>query len=401
MNLIDSLQMAWKTLTVNKLRSGLTMLGIVIGNSSVIALVGIGQGVQSYSLTQLESYGSNLLSVLASLEGEGGLGEEISLLTLTDAEAIATQAPDVQEVAPQISMQAVVAYSTQHTSTTLTGTTPGFLYVRNATVASGRFLSESEQRQSAPVIVLGAVPARRLFGSLNPVGQEVRVENATFRVIGVLQPKGSRAGVNQDDAAYIPITTMVSQLSGQQSPYGIPIDLIEISAKDKQRIASAVFQVTNILTRRHGKQDFSIQSDQAFEAIIGQVTGSLSLMLVAIASISLVVGGIGIMNIMLVSVAERTQEIGLRKAVGATSRDVLVQFLIEAVILSLMGGGIGTGIGVGIVFLIAGFTPLGPAVSWVAITLAMGVSGGIGLIFGVLPAHQAARLDPITALRRA
>jgi putative ABC transport system permease protein len=393
--------MAVKTLTTNKLRSSLTMLGIIIGNGSVIALVGIGQGVQNYSIGQLESYGSNLLSIFASLETESMVGEEAPTLVLADAEAIATQAPAIKEVAPQISFQSAIVQGNRNIQTTITGTTPGFLYVRNTTVTSGRFFNPSEQLQNAPVVVLGAVPARKLFGNVNPIGQEVQIHHITFQVIGVLQAKGSRSGINQDDVVYVPITIMASQLDGRQSPYGLPIDSIEVSAQDQQSVPAAIFQINNLLTRRHGRRDFTVQSDQAFQAVVGQVTGALSLMLVAIASISLLVGGIGIMNIMLVSVTERTQEIGLRKAVGATSHAILVQFLIEAVILSVTGGLIGTGFGIGGTLLVAAFTPLTPAVSFGAVMLSIAVSGSIGLVFGVLPAHQASRLDPIVALRSA
>jgi putative ABC transport system permease protein len=377
------------------------MLGIIIGNSSVIALVGIGQGVQQYTLDQLDSYGANLLSVFASFEAEGGIHNEASKLVLLDAEAIRTQAPSVREVAPQISFQTSIAYRSRRSQTAITGTTPGLLFVRNRIVASGRFFTASELTQNSRVMVLGAAPAQQLFDGSNPLGQEVQINQISFQVIGVLQSKGASAGVNQDDLVYIPITTLFSQLDGRPSPYGIPVDSIEVSAINKQSIPAAAFQTTNLLIRRHGKQDFSVQSDQAFQSVVSQVAQGLSLMLAAIASISLLVGGIGIMNIMLVSVTERTQEIGLRKAVGATSQAILIQFLIEAVILSVTGGVIGTAIGISGTMLVAMLTPLTPAVSWTAIVLSIGVSGSIGLIFGVIPARRAAQLDPIVALRSA
>ncbi|MBW4687816.1 MAG: ABC transporter permease [Komarekiella atlantica HA4396-MV6] len=401
MNFIESIKMAVKTLAANKLRSSLTMLGIIIGNSSVIAMIGIGQSVQNYSLAQIESYGSNLLSVFAgSEEAEGMIAEEPKLV-LSDAEAIITQAPAVKKVAPQISARQLIAYRNQTTQANITGTTPDFLYVRNATVASGRFFNSSEQRQNALVVALGSVPARKLFGSANPIGKEVQINNISFQVIGVMKTKGSFGGVNQDDIAYVPITTMASQIDGRQSPYGIPIDSIEVSAENEQSIWAASFQITNLLTRRHGKKDISVVANKSFQDLISQVTGALSLMLAAIASISLLVGGIGIMNIMLVSVTERTQEIGLRKAIGATQQAILTQFLIEAVILSVAGGLIGTGVGVGGTMIVGVLTPLKPGVSLPAIALAVSVSGSIGLIFGVVPARRAARLDPIVALRSA
>ncbi|NDJ20649.1 FtsX-like permease family protein [Nostoc sp. B(2019)] len=401
MNFVESIKMAVKTLAANKLRSSLTMLGIIIGNSSVIAMIGIGQGVQNYSLAQLESYGSNLLSVFAgSEEAEGMIAEEPKLV-LSDAEAIITQAPAVKKVAPQISARQSIAYRNRTTQANITGTTPDFLYVRNATVVSGRFFNSSEQRQNTLVVALGSVPARKLFGSDNPIGKEIQINNISFQVIGIMKTKGSFGGVNQDDVVYIPITTMASQIDGRQSPYGISIDSIEVSAENKQSIWAASFQITNLLTRRHGKKDISVIANKSFQDLVGQVTGALSLMLAAIASISLLVGGIGIMNIMLVSVTERTQEIGLRKAIGATQQAILTQFLIEAVILSVAGGLIGTGIGVGGTMIVGVLTPLKPGVSLPAIALAVGVSGSIGLIFGVVPARRAARLDPIVALRSA
>ena len=211
--------------------------------------------------------------------------------------------------------------------------------------------------------------------------------------------KGSFAGSNQDDAAYVPITTMATQLSGRRSPYGIPINSLRVSARDKQSIRAAAFQITNLLTRIHGEKDFTVMSNKSFKDLVSQVTTALSLMLAAIASISLLVGGIGIMNIMLVSVTERTQEIGLRKAIGATPTDILSQFIIEAVILSITGGLIGTGIGISGTIIVGMLTPFNPTVPLTAITLAVSVSGGIGLFFGVVPARRASKLDPIVALR--
>ncbi len=401
MNIVESIKMAVKTLAANKLRSSLTMLGIIIGNSSVIAMIGIGQGVQNYTLAQLESYGPNLLSVFAGSEDTEGLITEEPTLVLSDAEAIIAQAPAVKKVAPQISSRQSIAYRNRSTQASITGTTPEFLYVRNASVVSGRFFNSSEQTQNALVVALGSVPARKLFGSDNPIGKEVQINNISFQVIGVMKTKGSFAGVNQDDVAYVPITTIATQIDGRMSPYGIPIDSIEASAKDKLSIKAASFQIANLLTRRHGKKDFTVEANKSVQDLVGQVTGALSLMLAAIASISLLVGGIGIMNIMLVSVTERTQEIGLRKALGATQHAILTQFLIEAVILSVAGGLIGTFVGVGGTTIVGVLTPLKPGVSFAAITLAVGVSGSIGLIFGVVPARRAAQLDPIVALRSA
>ena len=400
MDITESWKMASRTLVENRLRSVLTMLGIIIGNWSVVVLVGIVQGVQTYTLNQLEAYGRNAFSVFPGTDEQSSIGtEEVSRLVLEDAIAIKTQASAVKEVAPQLSSGQSASYQGRSIQTTLTGTTPGLLYVRNISIARGRFFNTSEQVQNIPVAVLGSGLAQKLFGTTNPLGQSVVIKNLSFQVVGVMRSKGSLGGADQDNVAIIPITVMVTQIDGRQSPYGVPVDLIEVSAHDKSSIRAAVFQVTNLLMRRHGKQTTNIQTNKAFEDLISQVGSGLSLMLVAIASISLLVGGIGIMNIMLVSVAERTSEIGLRKAVGATRQDILQQFLIEAITLSTAGGLIGTLLGTGSLTLIALLTPLNPGIPLTAIILATSFSGGIGLFFGVIPAQRASRLDPIVALR--
>jgi putative ABC transport system permease protein len=401
MNPLENIKMAVKTLTANKLRSTLTVLGIVIGNASVVAMIGIGQGAQTFTQEKIESLGANLLYVFIDGQGsEVGTGEFPQLL-LSDAEAIAAQAPAVKLVSPIISASLTVNYQSRTTKATVQGVTPDFLPVRNMRVTTGRFWDEVAQRQDATVVVLGAELSQKLFNRTNPIGEEIQIGDRSFQVIGVLQRKGAALGVNPDVNAFIPITTLANQLVGRSVPGGISIDEIEISAKDQTSIRAAAFQVTNILTRLHGKQDFLVVANKSVQELLGQITGVLSIMLAAIAGISLLVGGIGIMNIMLVSVTERTQEIGLRKAIGAPEQSILQQFLIEAVILSIAGGIIGISIGVGSAVLVGVFTPLKPTVPFSAIVLATGVSGGIGLIFGVVPARQAAKLDPIVALRRA
>ncbi|MEH2409649.1 ABC transporter permease [Nostoc sp.] len=230
MDIFESVKMAVTTLTANKLRSSLTMLGITIGNAAVIALVGIGQGAQNYTSEKLESYGANSLFVYVSFEdAEGSTTSETPQLVLSDAEAIITQAPAVKAVAPQISSQLSISYLNRSTKTSITGTTPGFLYVHNMTVAKGRFFNSSEQQQNVQVMTLGAELAQKLFGSEDPLGKKVQVGNVSFLVIGVMKAKGSFAGQNSDDAAYVPITTMADQLTGLRSPYGIPIDSMQVS----------------------------------------------------------------------------------------------------------------------------------------------------------------------------
>ncbi|MDF5721945.1 MAG: ABC transporter permease [Rhizonema sp. PD37] len=398
MNIFESVKIAVTTLKSNKLRSSLTMLGIAIGNAAVIALIGIGQGSQNYTAEKLESFGANSLFVYVTVDTKGSTSETRQLV-LSDAEAIATQAPSVKAVAPQISSPLLISYLNRNIKSSITGTTPGFLYVHNMTVAKGRFFNQSEQQQNLQVVTLGANLAQKLFGSEDSLAKDVQIGNVSFLVIGVMKAKGSFAGQNSDDAAYVPITTMANQLMGQRSPYGIPIDSMQVSATDKQSIRAAAFQITNILTQLRGKQDISVFSDISFNDLINQITQALSLTLVAIGSISLLVGGIGIMNIMLVSVTERTQEIGLRKAIGATQEVILTQFLIEAIILSVCGGLIGIGVGLSCTTIIGILTPLKPIVPVQAIAVAASISGGIGLLFGVVPARRAAQLDPIVALR--
>ena len=407
MDLTESLKMAAKTLTANKLRSGLTMLGIIIGNASVIAMVGLGEGAQRYITGQLESLGPNVLFIVPGSRETRELGglEIPRNLVVADAEAIATQVPSVVGVAAENTTQGLVTYQNRNTNTSIVGTNRDFLTVRSFELDQGRFLTDLDQQRRARVAVVGATLAERLFEDENPLGKQIRASNVTFDVVGVLEKKGSNLGLDYDDAVMVPITTLSSRVVGQTSPYGIEVSFISVSARDQESMQTAEFQITNLLRLRHGitdgNDDFFINSQDTLLNIANTITGALTLMLAAIASISLLVGGIGIMNILLVSVRERTQEIGLRKAVGASQQDILIQFLIEAIILSVEGGVVGTLLGVSGIAVIAAFSPFEASASVGAIALAVGVSGGIGLFFGVVPARQAAKLDPIVALRSA
>ncbi|GAB4364579.1 MAG: ABC transporter permease [Elainellaceae cyanobacterium] len=405
MDIFESINMAVKTLTANKLRSTLTMLGIIIGNASVIAMVGVGQGAQRYAAEQFESLGPNVLFVIpGSDEARNSTVEVERALTLEDAEAIESQVPTVEAVAPQLQSQQPVTFGSRRTNSSVVGTTPEFTTVRDFEVEQGRFFTDLDVQRNNRVVALGSDVAEKLFWNSNPIGQQVRIKNVSFEVIGVMESKGAFLGNNQDDSLYIPVTTMSSRITGDTSPYGTAVTYISVAARDENSISAAQFQMTNLLRLRHkvvNENDFTIQTQKDALEIVGNVTGALTLMLAAIAGISLLVGGIGIMNIMLVSVRERTQEIGLRKAIGASQQDILVQFMIEAIILSAIGGLIGTGIGAAGVSLIGAVTPLKAGVSTTAIVIAVGVSGGIGLFFGVFPARQAAKLDPIVALRSA
>lgn len=405
MDIIESIKMAATTLVANKLRSSLTMLGIIIGNASVISMVGIGQGAQRLAAEQFESLGPNLLFVApGSQQARSTTLNMPKTLVLEDAKAIATQVPSIKEVAPLINSRLLVTYRNRNTNTTISGTTPEFLSVRSFNVAKGRFITNLDLDRNNPVVILGPELANRLFGNIDPIGQTVRIKNVSFQVIGVMEAKGSSLGDNQDANAYMPLTTMANRLVGRTSPYGLELTFISISAKNQDSISAAQFQIENLLRLRHkitDEDDFTVRTQKDILQIVGTITGALTLLLAAIAGISLLVGGIGVMNIMLVSVTERTQEIGLRKAIGAQERDILIQFLIEAVILSAAGGIVGTLLGISVIQLVSVVSPLKAGISPVAIILAVSVSGGIGLFFGVVPARRAAKLDPIVALRSA
>ncbi|MDB9318281.1 MULTISPECIES: ABC transporter permease [Cyanophyceae] len=405
MNFLESMQMAGKTLLSNKLRSALTMLGIVIGNASVIAMIGIGEGGQRFVAKQLESLGPNVLFVIPGNRASQRISRDVpKTLVFEDAQAIANQVPTVAAVTGELNSREVLTYGNQNSNVNIVGTTPAFLTVRDFETATGRFFTDVDMKRNNQVVVLGADLAERLFGNSNPQGQQLRIKNASFQVIGVLESKGSNLGVNYDEAALIPLITMANRIVGRTSPYGLELTYIVVSAKNAESVDAAQFQITNLLRLRHkitGEDDFTINTQKDALQTVGQITGALTIMLAAIAGISLFVGGIGIMNIMLVSVTERTQEIGLRKAIGATEQDILLQFIIEAVIVSVFGGVVGTAVGVSGILLVAVVTPLEAAISATAIATAVGVSGGIGLFFGVVPARRAAQLDPIVALRSA
>ncbi|PZO42570.1 MAG: ABC transporter permease [Shackletoniella antarctica] len=407
MNLQESLSMATKTLAANRLRSALTMLGIIIGNASVITMVGLGEGAQRFVTAQLETLGPNVLFVVPGSRETRQLGslEVPRTLVLADAEAIAAQVPSVSAVAAESSGRQLVTFRNRNANVNVVGITPAFLTVRSFEVASGRFVSDLDLTRSAQVAVIGGTLKERLFDNQPALGQQIRVGGVTFDVVGVLESKGSNLGLDYDDAVMVPLTTKDSRLAGaERSPYGVEVSFITVSARDRDSMSTAEFQITNLLRLRHNirdEDDFYISSQDSLLTIANTITGALTLMLAAIAGISLFVGGIGIMNIMLVSVRERTQEIGLRKAIGASQGDILGQFLIEAIILSIAGGVIGTAVGVSGILLIGVLTPFEAGLSGGAILITVTISGGIGLFFGVFPARQAAKLDPIVALRTA
>ncbi len=396
--------MAATTLLANRLRSSLTMLGIIIGNASVIAMVGVGQGAQKLATEQFQSLGPDLLFIVPGNPNIRSRSDVPKTLVLEDARAIARLVPSVRAVAPQLQSRQAISYSHKSTNTQLIGATPEFLTVRSYDVARGRFVTDLDLKGNNQVVVLGPDLANRLFGDSDPVGKRLRIRSLSFLIVGVMEAKGSSFGQNQDDTAFIPITTMANRIIGKTSPYGTEVNFIAVSAKSAESVGAAEFQTTNLLRLRHNiidEDDFTVRNQKDTLQIVNTVTGALTLMLAAIAAISLLVGGIGVMNIMLVSVTERTHEIGLRKAIGAREQDILMQFLIEAIILSAAGGLLGTMIGIGSISLVSMFTPLKAGVSPVVTILAVSISGSIGLFFGVIPAQRAAKLDPIVALRSA
>ena len=406
MNFIESVKMAGQTLLANKIRSSLTMIGMIVGNASVIAMIGIGEGAQKFVEGEVQALGTNVLIVRPGVPNarRSSIGNAPQTLIVEDAKAIATQVPSIQGVSAELNSSEIVRYSNKNVSALIFGTIPEFLEVRSFEMAKGQFLTELDVKQSNQVVVLGSELAQKLFGNTNPLGEQVRIQNVSVKIIGVLAPKGTSFGTNFDNSAAVPITTMANRIVGRKSPYGLAVTSIFVSIKDESQMDAAQFQVENLLRLRHKitiEDDFSVRNQKDLMARMGAISGALTLLLTAVASISLLVGGIGIMNIMLVSVSERTQEIGLRKAIGASQQDILFQFIVEAVILSAAGGIVGTCVGVGGILLVGNFTPLQAGISPVAIALAVSVSGAVGLFFGVVPARQAAKLDPIAALRSA
>lgn len=412
MNLVMSIRIAWGSLLANRLRAFLTVLGVIIGVAAVVALLSIGRGSQAAITTQIESLGVNLLFVLPGSTNEEGVRTatgSAATLTLDDAYALAdpANAPSVALVAPEITSFGQAAAQGQNANARVTGVTEEYQWVRNAPVQAGEFIAARHVLAQSAVTVLGSRLAVDLFGELDPLGQTVYVNGVLLRVIGVLAPKGGSGFFNPDESIFVPITTAQSRLAGGHFFRGArSVSSINVQVAEAALMDTAAQEIAEVLRQRHRvtyEDDFRIMSQQDFLSAATQVTGIMTLFLAGIAAISLVVGGIGIMNIMLVSVTERTREIGIRKAVGARQRDILIQFLVEAVVLSVTGGALGILVGAGISWLIAGVnlggTVLTPVVEPDAVLLAVLFSAGVGLFFGVYPAWRAAQLHPIEALR--
>ncbi|MGZ3570339.1 MAG: ABC transporter permease [Thermodesulfobacteriota bacterium] len=403
---LASLRIALRALRVNKMRSVLTALGIIIGVSAVIAMIAVGSGAKAQINDQIASMGSNLLIVQSGSSTSGGMrmgSGTVPTLTADDAEAILTEIPSVKYAAPTLPGVAQVIYGNQNWSTSITGTVPEMLDIRDWPVVSGRSFTQQDVNGATKVCLLGMTVMENLFGGIDPVGQIVRIKNVPFTVVGVLSYKGqSTRGQDQDDTVIVPLTTAQKRLFGMQFPGMVRV--IMVQAKGPEMMKEAESQINVLLRQRHritGNQDndFTVRNLSEIMAAAQQSADVMSLLLGAIASISLIVGGIGIMNIMLVSVTERTREIGIRVAVGAKSKDILLQFLIESLVLSLIGGVLGIAIGIGGTYVLSTFTQWPTLLSIRAILLAFLFAGSVGVFFGFYPARKASLLDPIEALR--
>ena len=404
MNLAQSFIEALESLAGNKVRSGLTMLGIIIGVAAVIAMMAIGAGAQSSITGQVESIGVNLLYVVP-----GGEATNPQPLTLADAAAIANPqlAPDVLHVAPVIQGRVSVSVPGEELGTSLMGITPEFFQVQNADVSYGQMISQQHVDDYAPVVLLGTEVADELFDRTSDlIGEKVRIDGQVFKVIGVLEEQGGGAMGSSDDRVLVPLSTAQLRLLKRDAPD--EVDTLYVQAASSEQVEAAQEQLTQILRARHtrnlGEDDFEIMSTEAFLEIITAITSTFTLFLGGVAGVSLLVGGIGIMNIMLVTVSERTREIGLRKALGARRRDIRLQFLVESALLSLFGGALGILLGWGIATLIGQIaassgTELTPLVELNAVLLATMFSAAVGLFFGLYPANRAAGLEPVEALR--
>ena len=407
MNLIQAVYEALESLNANKMRSGLTVLGIVIGVAAVIAMLAVGQGAQDTITGQISGIGTNLIFVFS-----GNFNEEVrnvQPLTTGDAAAIADpfQAPSVLAVAPAVSTRGAVVFAGESISTEIVGSTPDYFSVRNYVLNEGEFFNQDQVLGRSSVVVLGPDVAEKLFGRQDGiVGETVRIEGQPFRVIGITVAKGGGSSFgSQDNFVVVPLTSAQTRFVRRSAER---VDTIYLQAISADAVDAAAAEVSDILRVRHritlGPDDFTVFTQKDFVATAQLITGTFTIFLGGVAGISLLVGGIGIMNIMLVSVTERTREIGLRKALGARKRDILIQFLTESALLSMFGGIIGIGVGWLLAFAVnkiaeASGTPLNPTVGLQAVLLATLFSAAVGIFFGIYPANRAAKLEPVEALR--
>jgi len=404
-NIFDPLSTAWTTMVTHKLRSILTILGVVIGVSCVIILMSIGQGTQQTITNSLNTLGPNILYVTPESAAQSSIGRApvSGMLTLEDAQAIAASVPNINAVAPTNSIGMQVIAGNQNMTAQITGVTPSYQQVNNIQVVGGDFISQDQYTGFAKVALIGPTVATTLFGGENPLGKSIRIGNNIFRVAGVLKSKGASFS-STDSAVLIPLTTLQGMASKLTTTGQHEVSSIAVQAANKNSASAVKSAITSLLQFRHRiaagvDNDFTVISMDEISASINTALSSLTILLGAIAGISLLVGGIGVMNIMLVSVMERKREIGIRKALGAEGAEIWGQFLLDASLLTFTGGLIGLGIGWGASSLITATGILTAVVTLNTVLLAVGVSVGIGLIFGFLPAWQGSRLDPIQALR--
>ena len=405
MKISDLFEETYAAITVNKVRSGLTILGIVIGIGSVIAMVAIGQGAQGSIESSIQSIGSNLVLVMPGFQR--GPGVQVSsgrgsaqTLTQEDAEAIIKEVTTAKAVAPEISRRYQITAPGKNTNTQVIGTVAAYASVRNVEVASGSFVTEQNVRSIARVATLGPTAASDLFGDgVDPIGKSIRINKVDFKVIGVTKAKGGSGFSNPDDSVYVPLSTAQRFLAGDNY-----VTMISVQANDSSSMNAIQQQITALLTSRHQitnpqLADFQALNQSDIVAAASSVTGIFTILLASIAGISLLVGGIGIMNMMLTTVTERTREIGLRKAIGAHRSDISQQFLTEAITLTFIGGCLGIVLGWVLAWVVTSFTGIATTINIMSVALAFGVSAAIGIIFGYYPARRAAKLNPIDALR--
>jgi putative ABC transport system permease protein len=407
-NIRASVSSAMGALHAHLLRTALTMLGIIIGVAAVIAMVSVGSGAQSRIEEQIRSMGSNLIVVLPGAATSGGirwgLGSQ-NTLTVEDARAVATEVPEVEVAAPSVRGSAQTVFGNTNWSTVIQGTTPDYLVAREWAVASGKMFGAEDVDAAAKVAVLGETVMKNLFGDTDPVGQTIRIKKIPFTVVGVLEPKGQSAwGQDQDDLILIPLTTAKKKVLGSNPSNPRAINSVQVRVRAADQMAEVETQLRQLLRQRHRLQpdqddDFQLRVLSEVFAAQEESARVMTRLLAAIALVSLLVGGIGIMNIMLVSVTERTREIGLRMAVGARGRDILMQFLTEAVTLSALGGLVGIGLGLATSWTIAWLAEWRVELNPEAIGIAFAFAGVVGVFFGFYPARKASRLDPIEALR--
>ena len=401
----STLKIALKSLEVNKMRSALTSLGIIIGVGAVIAMMAIGAGTTKQVSDNIESMGSNLLTIRSAAARTGGISMGIGskpTLSVKDAEAIKKSSRGVEAVAPVISSTKQVMYGNQNWSTSVYGVTTDYLYVKNYELELGRVFTRDDDKNAAKVALIGSTVSTELFGDVNPVDKTVRIGNVPFKVIGTLVPKGTQGPFDQDDLILIPLTTAQRKVFGTDFPGSVSQILVKASSVDDSNIAQK--DISEVLRIRHNlgktqENDFEIRNNAEFQEKMKSTIQMISLFIIVVASISLVVGGIGVMNIMLVSVTERTKEIGIRMAIGARASDIRLQFLTEAVVLTMIGGFVGIITGIIAAQIFSAISKMPVVFTIFPIILSFGFSGLIGIGFGFYPAYKASLLNPIDALR--